>query len=199
MSKPRLPRITIKARTDVSNRPVQYGGTVAVEGGGEHPVKTSAADMDSATAMSGRTRSSRRHAGFDRDGQNTHTVSPLLLRYPSERISWTRPSSQCTRSRRCERHGERIEAPSASRRSCLAAVNAIPDNEREIAKHCTLDRQDLNLIMRQNKTSNRLGTCLCSGRAALSGTTACGWNLDSASRQSGGRPSPGLSGRFRSR
>ncbi|WP_245299288.1 DUF4158 domain-containing protein [Sinorhizobium sp. GL28] len=107
--------------------------------------------------MSGRTRSSRRHPGFDRDGQNTHTVSPLLLRYPSERISWTRPSSQCTRSRRCERHGERIEAPSASRRSCLAAVNAIPDNEREIAKHCTLDRQDLNLIMRQNKTSNRLG------------------------------------------
>ncbi|WP_035228827.1 DUF4158 domain-containing protein, partial [Agrobacterium tumefaciens] len=33
----------------------------------------------------------------------------------------------------------------------------IPDNEREIAKHYTLDRSDLDLIMRQNKASNRLG------------------------------------------
>ena len=33
----------------------------------------------------------------------------------------------------------------------------IPDDEREIAKHYTLDRSDLDLIMRQNKTSNRLG------------------------------------------
>jgi hypothetical protein len=30
----------------------------------------------------------------------------------------------------------------------------IPDNEREIAKHYTLDRSDLDLIMRQNKASN---------------------------------------------
>lgn len=33
----------------------------------------------------------------------------------------------------------------------------IPDNEREIAKHYTLDRSDLDLIMRQNKAANRLG------------------------------------------
>ncbi|MBP1847283.1 TnpA family transposase [Rhizobium petrolearium] len=33
----------------------------------------------------------------------------------------------------------------------------IPDNEREIAKHYTLDRSDLELIMRQNKAANRLG------------------------------------------
>ncbi|CUX56793.1 hypothetical protein AGR8A_pTi10032 [Agrobacterium fabrum str. J-07] len=33
----------------------------------------------------------------------------------------------------------------------------IPDDEREIAKHYTLDRSDLDLIMRQNKASNRLG------------------------------------------
>lgn len=36
-------------------------------------------------------------------------------------------------------------------------ATTIPDDEREIAKHYTLDRQDLDLIMRQNKASNRLG------------------------------------------
>jgi len=36
-------------------------------------------------------------------------------------------------------------------------ATAIPDDEREIAKHYTLDQLDLDLIMRQNKASNRLG------------------------------------------
>lgn len=36
-------------------------------------------------------------------------------------------------------------------------ATAIPDDEREIAKHYTLDQSDLDLIMRQNKASNRLG------------------------------------------
>ncbi|WP_284316938.1 Tn3 family transposase, partial [Labrys miyagiensis] len=36
-------------------------------------------------------------------------------------------------------------------------ATAFPDDEREIAKHYTLDRPDLDLIMRQNKASNRLG------------------------------------------
>lgn len=75
MSRPRPLRITIKARSDVSDRPVQYGGTVAVEGGGERPAKTSGADMDSAVAMSRPARSSRGSPGFDRDGQNTHGIA----------------------------------------------------------------------------------------------------------------------------
>lgn len=36
-------------------------------------------------------------------------------------------------------------------------ATAIPDDEREIAKHYTLDQSDLDLVMRQNKASNRLG------------------------------------------
>lgn len=36
-------------------------------------------------------------------------------------------------------------------------ATTIPDDDREIAKHYTLDRSDLDLIMRQNKASNRLG------------------------------------------
>ncbi|KAB2729235.1 DUF4158 domain-containing protein [Brucella intermedia] len=36
-------------------------------------------------------------------------------------------------------------------------ATTIPHDEREIAKHYTLDRADLDLIMRQNKASNRLG------------------------------------------
>ena len=36
-------------------------------------------------------------------------------------------------------------------------TTAIPDDEREIAKHYTLDQTDLDLIMRQNRASNRLG------------------------------------------
>ncbi|WP_192886561.1 DUF4158 domain-containing protein [Agrobacterium sp. LAD9] len=36
-------------------------------------------------------------------------------------------------------------------------ATTIPDDDREIAKHYTLDRPDLDLIMRQNKASNRLG------------------------------------------
>ncbi|API57481.1 hypothetical protein BMW22_39835 (plasmid) [Rhizobium leguminosarum] len=36
-------------------------------------------------------------------------------------------------------------------------ATAIPDDERDIAKHYTLDRSDLDLIMRQNRASNRLG------------------------------------------
>ena len=36
-------------------------------------------------------------------------------------------------------------------------ATTIPDDDREIAKHNTLDRSDLDLIMRQNKASNRLG------------------------------------------
>lgn len=36
-------------------------------------------------------------------------------------------------------------------------ATAIPDDEREIAKHYTLDQSDLDLIMWQNKASNRLG------------------------------------------
>ncbi len=36
-------------------------------------------------------------------------------------------------------------------------ATAIPDDEREIAKHYTLDQADLDLIMRQNRASNRLG------------------------------------------
>ena len=36
-------------------------------------------------------------------------------------------------------------------------ATSIPDDDREIAKHYTLDRSDLDLNMRQNKASNRLG------------------------------------------
>lgn len=36
-------------------------------------------------------------------------------------------------------------------------ATAIPGDE-EIAKHYTLDQSDLDLVMRQNKASNRLGT-----------------------------------------
>nr|WP_245416008.1 Tn3 family transposase [Mesorhizobium denitrificans] len=40
-------------------------------------------------------------------------------------------------------------------------ATAIPDDEREIAKHYTLDQSDLDLIMRQNRAPNRLGlTCV---------------------------------------
>ena len=70
MSKPRPLRITIKVRSDIVDRPVRYGNTVAVEGGGERPAKWSAAEMDIAT-MSGPTRRPRRYPGFYRDGQNT--------------------------------------------------------------------------------------------------------------------------------
>lgn len=52
-----------------------------------------------------------------------------------------------------------------ARRALLSEIwwqqaTTVPQDEREIAKHYTLDRTDLDLIMRQNKTSNRLGlTC----------------------------------------
>ena len=36
-------------------------------------------------------------------------------------------------------------------------ITTIPDEDREIAKHYTLDQSDLDLVMRQNKASNRLG------------------------------------------
>jgi Domain of unknown function (DUF4158) len=36
-------------------------------------------------------------------------------------------------------------------------ATTIPDDEREVAKHYTLDRADIDLIMRQNKASSRLG------------------------------------------
>lgn len=36
-------------------------------------------------------------------------------------------------------------------------TTAIPEDEREIAKYYTLDQSDLDLIMRQNRASNRLG------------------------------------------
>jgi Domain of unknown function (DUF4158) len=36
-------------------------------------------------------------------------------------------------------------------------ATAIPEDEREIAKHYTLERSDLDLIMRQNRAANRLG------------------------------------------
>ena len=49
-----------------------------------------------------------------------------------------------------------------ARRALLSEIwwqqaTTIPQDEREIAKHYTLDRPDLDLIMRQNKASNRLG------------------------------------------
>lgn len=53
-----------------------------------------------------------------------------------------------------------------ARRTLLSSAwwqqaTTIPDDEREIAKHYTLDRADLDLIMRQNKAPNRLGlTCV---------------------------------------
>jgi len=36
-------------------------------------------------------------------------------------------------------------------------ATAFPDDEREIAKHYTLDQADLDPIMRQNRAPNRLG------------------------------------------
>ena len=36
-------------------------------------------------------------------------------------------------------------------------VTTIPDEDREIAKYYTLDQADLDLVMRQNRASNRLG------------------------------------------
>jgi hypothetical protein len=48
-------------------------------------------------------------------------------------------------------------AKSTTERGMVATGDVIPDDEREIAKHYTLDRSDLDLIMRQNKASNRLG------------------------------------------
>ncbi len=36
-------------------------------------------------------------------------------------------------------------------------ATAIPEEDRAIAKHYTLDQSDLDLVMRQNKASNRLG------------------------------------------
>lgn len=36
-------------------------------------------------------------------------------------------------------------------------ATALPEDEREIAKHYTLDQSDLDLIMRQNRAANRLG------------------------------------------
>ena len=49
-----------------------------------------------------------------------------------------------------------------ARRALLSEIwwqqaTTIPQDEREIVKHYTLDRPDLDLIMRQNKASNRLG------------------------------------------
>ncbi|WP_081525817.1 DUF4158 domain-containing protein [Rhizobium sp. CCGE 510] len=49
-----------------------------------------------------------------------------------------------------------------ARRALLSEIwwlqaTTILQDEREIAKHYTLDRPDLDLIMRQNKASNRLG------------------------------------------
>ncbi|WP_084811381.1 DUF4158 domain-containing protein [Ensifer sp. BR816] len=63
------------------------------------------------------------------------------------------------------RYGVRIETESrdngtkstAEREIWWQQATTIPEDEREIAKHCTLDRPDLDLIMRQNKASNRLG------------------------------------------
>nr|WP_253958380.1 DUF4158 domain-containing protein [Rhizobium sp. WYJ-E13] len=54
-------------------------------------------------------------------------------------------------------------------------ATTIPDDERAIAKHYTMDRPDLDLIMRQNKASNRLGlacvlaTLRCLGRPLADG------------------------------
>ena len=36
-------------------------------------------------------------------------------------------------------------------------VTTLPDEDREIATYYTLDQADLDLVMRQNKASNRLG------------------------------------------
>ncbi len=36
-------------------------------------------------------------------------------------------------------------------------ATTIPDDDRLIARHYTLERSDLDLIMRQNKDANRLG------------------------------------------
>lgn len=36
-------------------------------------------------------------------------------------------------------------------------ATAMPDDEREIIKHYTLDQADLDLILRQNRSANRLG------------------------------------------
>ena len=49
-----------------------------------------------------------------------------------------------------------------ARRALLSEIwwnqaTSIPDDEREIAKYYTLDQSDLDLIMRQNRASNRLG------------------------------------------
>lgn len=56
----------------------------------------------------------------------------------------------------------KLEAETMARRALLSEIwwqqaTTIPQDEREIAKRFTLDRQDLDLIMRQNKASNRLG------------------------------------------
>jgi len=39
----------------------------------------------------------------------------------------------------------------------MVGSTAIPDDEREIAKHHALDRSALDLVMRQNRPHNRLG------------------------------------------
>lgn len=63
---------------------------------------------------------------------------------------------------RCIATATKLGDQGMARRALLSEAwwqqaTTIPDDEREIAKHYTLERQDLDLIMRQNKASNRLG------------------------------------------